>query len=119
MTDTTETVPASTLNTDLTDVQPVFHAVVLKYGREMFELALAAQLGQQGILQLLGKPAVVQDQEARVAVQILAQQFNTIAGHLLRAQGWTMEQLTECSKACELAYASRIVVPTERIILTH
>jgi hypothetical protein len=111
--------PASTLNIDLTDIQPVFHAVVLKYGRDLFQLAIAVQMGQQGVLALLNQPAVQNSQEARVAVQILTEQFNLIAGKYLGVMGWTLEQLQDCSKACELAYASRIVVPAEGIILKH
>lgn len=103
----------------MTDIKPIFHPVVIKYGRAMFRAAMAVQLGQQAAMQLLSLPEVNSSQAARVAVQIFVEQFNILGSDYLTKQGWTAEQMQNCMRDCALAYASQIVVPESGIILSH
>ena len=104
---------------DLTGIESCFHPVVTQYGRPMFSLVMNATLAQQGIGVLAGLADKHRSNHGAKAVQIVASVINLISQDYSAAKGWTNEELAQCARDIERAYASKIVVPGSSILLEH
>jgi hypothetical protein len=104
---------------DLTGIESCFHPVVMQYGRPMFSLVMNATLAQQGAAVLAGLVDKHRSNHGVKAVQIVVSVINVISKDYSDLRGWTQEQLAQCARDIERAYATKIVVPGSAIILDH
>ena len=74
------------------DVDKVFAAEMVEYGKGMVDFVVAAGLGQMAAEKLA-------QAEDKAAVMLLLSSFNKLATMLIVAKGWSQERLGDCEHA--------------------
>lgn len=101
----------------LAGIQPCFHEVVRKYGREIFLLVYHSQLAGVAAQRLAEQARKRASRDIATATGILADSYNVLANLLAETQGWTPELLAEVDRAAQIAFQSSVQVPEPKIIL--
>lgn len=114
------TATGESLNPELAGLEELWHPVVEKHGRAMFELVMHAGLGGEAAQILVGVLQKQHSSHGLSAIRRLADSFNALSNMLAKERGWTGEQLSACELDIKMAYATKVhVVETPKIILAH
>ena len=99
------------------DLDPIFRPVANKYGRDMFALVMNAGLCSQATEILMGLASKHHSQHSMHALGVLSNGFNEISSAYCKLQGWDAGMLAQCDRDIQLAFAGRVQVPGNAIIL--
>jgi hypothetical protein len=102
---------------DLSGIPREFQPVVEKYGREMFALVMNAGMCSQGTKVLAALAQKHGSRGGLHALGVLSQAFNQISTAYCKQMGWEEGILQQCDRDIGLAFAGRIEVPGQSLIL--
>jgi hypothetical protein len=102
---------------EMLDIEECFRPVAQQYGRSMFALVLNAGLAQEATQQLAGLAQKHASRGGMHAVSILANAFNQVSNAYVARQEWDEGTLAQCSRDIQRAFAGKIAVPGQSIIL--
>ena len=105
-----------------------FDSVVDKHGREMFALVMQAGLGSAATEQLnqlagtLAEGSAISRRNSFVilqAMRVLAGAVNELGNELIKAKGWSAEEIEACNAALEQAWAGKLSVVEAGKVQVH
>ena len=90
---------------DFVDLPRVLGPVVVAHGQGMVALVYGAGMAAEAAKVLAG----LRDPKALHALSVLIGTFNQASSAYCRLMGWTEEQLGQCNRDIELAFAGAVV----------
>lgn len=99
------------------DLDPCYHEVAKKYGRDLFAFVMNAGMAGQAA-SVLGQRVAGWPQGAH-ALGVLADAFNKLSSDYALRQGWEEETLLEVDRAIQVAFHSRLDPEVGRVVLPH
>lgn len=108
-------VPVDTME----DIEECFRPVVQAHGRSMFALVMNAGMAGQAAERIAQTLQRVQSANGLAGLAMLSQAFNQVSNAYVTQMGWTEEQLAQCDRDIQRAFAGKIVVaaPGSSLIL--
>ncbi len=111
------------------DVDPCFHPVIERFGREMFALVMGAGLAGQSAAHLAAVAGKLEGSQSKMnhrlaaemnhAIAIVASAFNELSNSYVKKMGWPPEDVAACDSAIQVAYASKLSTLPEAKIVLH
>lgn len=102
---------------EMLDVPKEFHDVVRVHGRELWAFVMNVGVGGQASNALAQLVEKHRSRSGAHAVGTLAAAFNALANALVMKQGWTSEQVHACDRDTQLAFAAKIQVASNVLVL--
>ena len=96
------------INSDCSGIEPCFHSVVAKWGREAFLVCWHANMAGEAASRLLAQAEKRQSKEILHAAGVMSQAFNEVVEMLGKAHGWTPEHLAEVDRDSQLAWRESV-----------
>ncbi|MFA6036384.1 MAG: hypothetical protein WC759_05530, partial [Candidatus Micrarchaeia archaeon] len=102
---------------EMLDVEACFRPVAQRYGREMFALVMNAGMAGQAAAVLVEQVGKHHSRGGMHALGVLTQSFNQVSSAYCKMKGWTEGDLVQCDRDLQLAFAGKIQVPGQALIL--
>ena len=99
---------------EMLDLPVEFRSVAKQHGKELFQLVVNCGLAGQALERLAQGTEEV---EALEALMVITKCFNLLSAAYAKKQDWSDGQLAHCDRDIRLAFAGKIIVPGQRLVL--